>query len=63
MARRKTMEELLEEAEKGKSGGTLGENIRGREEDKKREEDEKKKKKRGWFSGRRERRTVMNAEA
>jgi hypothetical protein len=66
MARRKTIEELLKEAEEGKSGRTLGEQRikeleKVPESEKEREERERKKKKRGWFSGRRDKRTVLNA--
>ena len=67
MARQKTIEERLKEAEEGKSGGTMGEEyIKSREKvpesEKEREEMERKKKKRGWFSGRRDKRTVLSAE-
>jgi hypothetical protein len=65
MARRKTIEELLKEAEEGKSGRTLGEQrIKELEkvpESEKDREERKRKKKRGWFSGRRDKRTVLNA--
>ncbi len=66
MARPKTIEELLKEAEEGKSGGTLGEQEgkqreRVPETDKERKEleERKKKGKRGWFSGRRDKRTIL----
>lgn len=69
MARRKTIEELLKEADEGKSGKTLGEQrIKEGEmvpesEKERKEMEERKKKKRGWFSGRRDKRTVLSAEA
>lgn len=69
MARRKTIEELLKEAEEGKSGKALGEQrikeseqVPETEEERKQMEEQKRKKKRGWFSGRRDKRTVLSVE-
>ena len=59
MARNKTVEELLQEAEEGKSGATLGEQERKQREQVPDEKD-KKKKKRGWFEGRRDLRTLLS---
>lgn len=61
MARAKTMDELLKEAEEGKSGGTLGEQERKQREQVPDEKD-KKKRKRGWFEGRRDKRTILSGE-
>lgn len=61
MARNKTIEELLEEAEAGKSGATMGEQERRqREQVPEKGDKDKKKKKRGWFDGRRAMRTILN---
>lgn len=60
MARAKTMDELLQEAEEGKSGGTLGENYAKTHQQVETPEDKKKKKKRGFFQGRRDLRTILS---
>jgi hypothetical protein len=61
MARNKTMDELLAEAEAGKSGSTMGEQERKQREQVPDEGDkDKKKKKRGFFEGRRALRTILN---
>lgn len=61
MARNKTIEELLQEAEAGKSGATLVEQERKQREQVPDDKDkDKKKKKRGWFEGRRDLRTLLS---
>lgn len=59
MARNKTIDELLAEAEAGKSGSTLGEQERLQREQVLTEA-EKKKKKRGFFEGIRDKRTILS---
>jgi hypothetical protein len=64
MARRKTMDELLQEAEAGQSGGTLAEQERKQRElvptPDDTEDEKRRKRKRGFFEGRRDLPTILN---